>query len=244
MAKKPGNKSSILVELYNNKLLVTKVNRALDTGMSYSDIIDLCKEYDFEINKTALTRYRQKRKESIETGIPLEELLDKRKKSGNILDLQTRKSKKEEPTTGEVTYRDEDEFYADITGIDKNIKTQEKLYSDIEMLDQIIQKGMKGLEYVDIVEAPLAMKAIEIKDKITGNQLRGLSVAGLRELSVRRMAKESAMTEALLAYVPEDKHEEVLLYMNEKEKEFYDNLDLSEEDRKITQALKQANFDF
>ena len=51
------------------------------------------------------------------------------------------------------------------------------------------------------------------------------------------------MTEAILSYIPAEKHEEVMNFMDEKEKEFYANLDLTEEDRKITKALKSAGFE-
>ncbi|WBF81322.1 hypothetical protein FMLHJGGC_00271 [Staphylococcus phage BSwM-KMM1] len=48
--------------------------------MSYDDIIELCKEYDLELSKSAITRYKSKRKEAIENGWDLGELIDKRKK--------------------------------------------------------------------------------------------------------------------------------------------------------------------
>ena len=74
-------KESILSKLYHNKLLRSKVDNALDEDMSYDDIIELCKEYDLELSKSAITRYKSKRKEAIENGWDLGELIDKRKKN-------------------------------------------------------------------------------------------------------------------------------------------------------------------
>lgn len=75
MAKKDLNNSSVLLNLYHNKLLVSKVDEALDEGKTYDYIIEFCKEkFDFDINKSALTRYKEKRRESIETGVDLESL--------------------------------------------------------------------------------------------------------------------------------------------------------------------------
>lgn len=229
MAKKDLNNSSVLLNLYHNKILVTKVDEALDEGKPYEYIIEFCKEkYDFAINKSALTRYKDKRRTAIEEGIDLESLLDKRRKSGKIIDI---KSKEAVPQTGSP------ESY------DKAFNTVDTIYNDVEVLDQVIKKGFAGLQYVNEIEPTLAMKAIEIKAKITGNQLQGISLAGLRELRLRQSAKEQAMTEVILKFIPEDQHENVFDEIDRAEKEFYANLDLNEEDRRITQALEQAGYD-
>ncbi len=225
MAKKDLNNSSVLLNLYNNKLLVSKVDEALDEGKTFDFIITFCKEkFDFEISKSALSRYKEKRRESIEKGIDLESLLDKRRKSGNVIDIKTK----------EVTPSGTPETY------DRTFDKVDTLYSDLELLDDIIHKGFVGLKYLDAVEAPLAMKAIEIKAKITGNQLQGISLVGLRELRLRQSAKEQAMTEVIMRFIPEDQHEAVFEEIERAEKEFYANLDLTEEDRRITNALTAA----
>ena len=226
MAKKDLNNSSVLLNLYHNKLLVSKVDEALDEGKPYDLIIAFCKEkFDFEISKPALSRYKEKRREAIEQGVDLESLLDKRRKSGKVIDL---KGKEVEtlPNTN--------------TSYDQTFNAVEQIYNDVEVLDTIIQKGFASLKEVDYVEAPLAMKAIEVKAKVTGNQLQGLSLVGLRELRLRQSAKEQAMTEVILRFIPEEQHEEVYQAIEEAEAEFYENLDLTAEDARITQALEQA----
>lgn len=229
MAKKDLNNSSVLLNLYHNKLLVSKVDEALDEGKTYDYIIEFCKEkFDFDINKSALTRYKEKRRESIETGVDLESLLDKRRKSGKIIDI---KSKEVVPEAGSPA------------SVDKSFESKETIYNDVEVLDEVIMKGFAGLKYVDAVEPTLAMKAIEVKAKITGNQLQGVSLAGLRELRLRQSAKEQAMTEVILKFIPEEQHTEVFEEIERAEKEFYENLELSAEDRRITQALVASGFD-
>lgn len=226
MAKKDLNNSSVLLNLYHNKLLVSKVDEALDEGKPYDFIIAFCKEkFDFEISKPALSRYKEKRREAIEQGVDLESLLDKRRKSGKVIDL---KGKEVEtlPNTN--------------TSYDQTFNAVEQIYNDVEVLDTIIQKGFASLKEVDYVEAPLAMKAIEVKAKVTGNQMQGLSLVGLRELRLRQSAKEQAMTEVILRFIPEEQHEEVYQAIEEAEAEFYENLDLTAENARITQALEQA----
>lgn len=229
MAKKDLNNSSVLLNLYHNKLLVSKVDEALDEGKTYDYIIEFCKEkFDFDINKSALTRYKEKRRESIETGVDLESLLDKRRKSGKIIDIKSKEVVTEAGSPASV---------------DKSFESKETIYNDVEVLDEVIMKGFAGLKYVDAVEPTLAMKAIEVKAKITGNQLQGVSLAGLRELRLRQSAKEQAMTEVILKFIPEEQHTEVFEEIERAEKEFYENLELSAEDRRITQALTASGFD-
>ena len=123
---------------------------------------------------------------------------------------------------------------------DKAFNAVEQIYNDVEVLDTIIQKGFASLKEVDYVEAPLAMKAIEVKAKVTGNQLQGLSLVGLRELRLRQSAKEQAMTEIILRFIPEEQHADVYQAIEDAETEFYENLDLTEENARITSALENA----
>lgn len=224
MAKQKSN-GSVLLELYNNKALVSKVDVALEEGKSYDYIIELCKKYKFDISKSAISRYKDKRKEAIETGVDLADLLDKRRKTGNIVDIQTK----------EVAVNNE------ATGVFDKVDT---VYSDIEVLDSIIQKGKNGLDLLETVDIPQVLRAMEVKDRITGNQMQGLSIVGLKQLRLRAIAKESAMTEVILRYIPEDEQELVLEELKQAEQEFYDNLDLSEEDQRVTKALRTAGIEF
>jgi hypothetical protein len=239
--KKGLGSSSVLVQLYNNRKLATKVDNMLDEGQTYDYIIEFLKENNFSISKASLTNYKKKREEAIETGKPLLQLLDKRAKDNvtyitdkEVKAFQNKKQQKQDTPT-EMTVIST----ASITNIDK----VDKVFNDLEFLDEVIRKGMKGLKAFDVVDTPLAMKAIELRAKITNNQLSGLSIAGLRELKLRQQARESAMMEIIMKYVTEDKHDELFADMDEAESRFYENLDLTEEDRRITNALKQSGID-
>ena len=236
--KKNLSSSSVLVQLYNNRKLATKVDNMLDEGQTYDYIIEFCKENGLSISKASLTNYKKKREEAIDTGKPLLQLLDKRAKDNvtyitqKEVDTFQKKKKESAPNHVEISL-------ATITDINK----VDKVFNDIEFLDEIINKGMKGLKAFDVVDTPLAMKAVELRAKITNNQLSGLSIAGLRELKLRNQARESALMEVIMKYVPEDKHDDLFSDMDEAEQRFYENLDLTEEDRRITNALKQSGID-
>lgn len=229
---KDMKQGSILIQLYENKLLSSKVDEALDSGETYDYIIELCETYDLEISKASLSRYKTKRTEAITSGVPLEELLDMRKKSGNVIDIQSKKA----DTMGQG--KSGAERY------DDTFNTLDKVYNDIQVLDEVIQKMANGLKYTEVVEVPLGIRAIEARAKITNNSLGGLSLIGLRELKLRGSAKNDAMLSVLLKYIPEELHEEVLQDIERTEQEYYENLDLTEESKRITSALEQAGIDF
>ena len=226
---KPG---SVLLQLYEHRLLSSKVDEALDTGVSYDDIVELCAQYDFDISKPTISRYKAKREESIETGVPLEELLDQRKKNGNVVDIKSKRQ-----NLGAIQELNGDER------MDRAFAPVDRVYNDIQVLDEMIQKMYTGLQHVNMIDPALGLRAMETKAKLTDNKLQGLSLVGLRELKLRVQAKTTAMTEVMLQYIPEDLHEEVLEAIEDAEQEFYANLDLSDEGRKISDALRQSGVD-
>lgn len=230
--KKEMKAGSVLIQLYENRLLSSKVDEALDTQVSYDDIVELCAEYDFEISKASISRYKQKREEAVREGVPLEELLDQRKKNGNIVDIKSKRQ-----NLGPIAELSADER------LDNAFEPVDKVYNDIQVLDAMIQKSYNAIQHTNVIDPALGLKAIDTKAKLTGNQMQGLSLVGLRELKLRVQAKTTAMTEVLLQYVPEEQHEEVLDAITEAENQYYQNLDLSEEGRKISEALKASGID-
>lgn len=233
MKKKDPSKKSVLVELYEKPLLRSKVDAALESGdMSYTEIVELCAEYDLEISPSTLTRYKEKLIQAREENIDVIELLDKRRKAGNIIDI---KSKRNTDLANNDVERGE--LY------DETFGAVDKIYNDVQFLDALIQKSAETMKYTDTVDFNYGLRAIEVKSKITGNKLQGLSLVGLRELKLRHEAKQNALLQAIMHFVPEENHKELQEYIAQAEDEFYRNLDLSETDRQITNALREANID-
>lgn len=239
LTKKSVGSSSVLVQLYNNRKLATKVDNMLDEGQTYDYIMEFCKDSGLTISKASLTNYKKKREEAIVTGKPLLQLLDKRMKD-NITYITDKEISSFKQKRKDIHIQEDTKpTPSPITDINK----VGKVFNDLEFLDEIINKGMKGLKQFDVVDTPLAMKAVELRAKLTGNQLNGLSIAGLREIKLRQQARESAMMEVIMKYVPEAKHDELFTDMDAAEQSFYENLDLTEEDKRVTQALKTSGID-
>lgn len=231
--KKSISSSSVLVQLYNDRKLATKVDNMLDEGQTYDYILEYLKSKDFSMSKASLTNYKKKREEAIETGKPLIQLLDKRAKDNvsYIADKEVKPfSVVESGSSSSAQVHD--------------LSKRDSVYNDLELLDEVIRKGMKGLRAFDVVDTPLAMKAIELKAKLTGNSLNGLSIAGMKEIHLRAQARESILTEIIMKYVPEELHEQMFEEMDVMEKEFYANLDLTEEEKRISSAIKAAGFNY
>lgn len=51
------------------------------------------------------------------------------------------------------------------------------------------------------------------------------------------------MMEVIMKYVAEDKHDDLFADMDDAEQRFFENLDLTEEDRRISEALRTSGID-
>lgn len=149
-------KLNVLQRLYRNHKLRAKVDNALDEGRTYNYIIDLCGEYDFEISSPTLTRYKNKRNEAIEKGIDLEDLIDKRKKTGDVIHISNKES--------DTTKDDINAEYANPSDSSSN----DKLMSNAHFLQKIIDKASATVDQLELVDLPMGIKAIEALEKITG----------------------------------------------------------------------------
>lgn len=223
-------RENVQSKLYNNKELSSKVNNALDKGYTLEDVQELCQAYDLDISIPSLSRYNKSREECIKNGWDLGDYLDKRKKT-NVVSIEN----KEQDILSTNTNEENHPF-------NQTVAKTRQLLDDVEFLDEVIRKGVSGLKEIHSLDPGIAMKAIEVKDKVTDGQLKGMSLLGLRELQLKQTAKETAMTETMLEFIPEDQHEEVLTRMQEVEEEFYRNLDLDEEDKKLKESLDRIGY--
>lgn len=228
---------SVLVRLFHNRLLASKVDNMMDKGETYDDIIAYCHTQDFSISSASLSNYKSKREEAEETGTPLIQLLDRRRKS-NVTHIDNKRSQSALSDTTEGTEESES-----IIGLSTGSKPMEKVYSDIEVLDKIIALGNAGLDNLESLDYMASIRAMEAKAKITNNQLAGMSIVGLREVHLRQQAREQAILEVLASFIPEDKHEEIFDAMEKAEQEYYVNFDLTDEDKRITKAIQESGLD-
>ena len=220
-----GNNKVTLTELYKDKLLISKLDVMIDEGKTLQYMTDYANSMDVNVSLGTIRNYKQKRAQAIGDDVPIESLLDKRSNVGNIMEMRPKES---------LTDSDGSGSNEDGRGTYK--RASEKLININQALEVLIQKGMAGVEDVDFVDQNVLIKAIQEYGKVNAGN-GGLTITGLQEMRLQQVAYESAITNVMMSFVPEDKQKEALERMHDAEEEYYRNLDVTEEGRRIKREL-------
>lgn len=221
------------------------MDKMLDDGVSPNTVAKWLNENGFEISVPTVYKYAERRRKEIVTDIKASILAgqeiekptpeDEPEFGTNILPLYTREGlqlpvqpkKKLTPIYKPGEIRRENPF-SQIPQKDRKI-AKYRVKSDLEMLDAIIDKGWETLQDIEYVPPQVVIQAIKLKHEITGGAHGGLTVHGLEEIRVREQAREEAMLQVLLKFIPEELHDAVLNNMEDVTREFYDSIGLGEE---------------
>jgi hypothetical protein len=115
--------------------------------------------------------------------------------------------------------------------------------NEMEILDGIIQLGMSSLTANPTIRLQDAMRAIELKTKLTGGTHGGLTNYGLEQLRELETRKFQAIVDIVLQYLPEDKHAELDTAISAAERRFYEEEApeyLEEYDKSIVEQVDEA----
>jgi len=96
-----------------------------------------------------------------------------------------------------------------------------RVKNEMQLLDELIQRGMDELNNNPAIRIETAMKAIEVKNKLTGGRHAGLTDYGLDQLRAIETAKMDALVAVVMKYLPEDRYKEVIAAVANAEHEFY-----------------------
>jgi hypothetical protein len=171
-----------------------EVNEMLLNGGNPREISRWCKDRGFIISHPKLYEYRQMLQEAIAKEITIEKLMGigVPKKRPAVMEL---------------------------LGV---TNAREMARTDLEVLDLIIQRGFATAATNSDVKITEAMKAIEIKNRITGGNGGGLTTYGLEQIRELEQAKINAILEVVVRYVPQNKWEELQEAIEEAERKFYE----------------------
>lgn len=173
---------------------VGEVNDMLMNGISPHRVSEWCKDNGFSISHPKLYEYKEYLQTAITRQITVERLLGIGVPKRESIQLQA----------------------LGITAAKDMVK------NEIDVLDAIVQVGFNALQQNPTVRLQDAMRAIELKQKLTGGSHGGLTNYGLDQLRAIETAKFQAMVDVVMEYLPEDKHEELGEAIAEAERNYYE----------------------
>ena len=225
-----NNEKVTLKELFDNKLVISKIDLMLDEHKTLKEITEFANSMEVNVSMGTINNYKKKREEALRDDVPIETLLDKRAKVGNIIDLKDK----------EVLPPAMAEYQEQVGGVGTYKSAKENILNVNQVLEEIIKKGYASLKEVDFVDNKTLLSAISEHNKINqGNG--GLTIAGVQEVRLQQMAYEAALSSAMLKFVPQEKHQELLEYLKEAEDKYYRDLDITEEGKKVKRELDRLS---
>jgi len=198
-------KKITLKELYQNQLLFTKVKALFEKNVSYDIILGFIAKSGYKISKGTLTNLRHKINEAELTGVPLDQIIDKRSKT-NINQVKNVKGfvpKNNKAAEDEKRLPAKDQPEVNIQIVDPEQPTT-TYWSNKQVLDKIVAKGVKALDQAQLVDVPVMMKAIELLGKYYDKNTHGLTIDAIKQYEIILEAQLTAMKEVIIKYVPDD----------------------------------------
>lgn len=190
---------------------IQEANNRLDQGDSPNSVATFINKNGFKISVPLVYEYAKLRKKALVDGINIEHMVGIASKP--LID-------KSDPTTK---------------------STSEKLKSEIDALDKIIQKGYNTLiEWADKPIAPKTMMdAIKLKYDLTDGNHGFLTNYGMEQLREIEQNKYQLLMEHLISYIPEDKKQEAVDKLSVLEDEYYQTTPYYEEYIKALQLTEE-----
>lgn len=173
---------------------ITEVNQMLLNGDSPHKVSDWCKAKGFSISHPKLYEYKTLLQQAIVRRVTIEQILG--------IDVPKRK--------------------AVILQELVNDECKMLVTNEIDVLEAIIQRGFNALSRDPVVKMQDAMRAIELKHKLTGGSHGGLTTYGLDKLKELEELKFNALIGVVMKYLPEDKLPELQRQIADAERKFYE----------------------
>jgi len=174
---------------------VDELNQALLSGtMSPKKAAVWCRERGFDISHPKLYEYKDMLQKAISKGITVERMLGIGAPKRTPISMVT-------------------------LGI---INGKEMVKNELQVLDAIIQRGFTALTDNPNIKIQDAMRAIELKNKLTGGNHGGYTMYGLDKLRELETMKMQAMIQVVMKYLPDDKVDELEQALLDAERVYYE----------------------
>lgn len=173
---------------------VEEVNDMLMNGVSPHKVSDWCKENGFTISHPKLYEYKALLQEALAKHVTVERILGIGVPKRTPIVMQA----------------------LGLTSSKNLVK------NEMEVLDAVIQRGFDALAASPTVKIQDALRAVELKNKLTQGAHAGFTGYGLDQLRELEQSKFQAIVDVVLTYLPEDKHEELQEAIATAERTFYE----------------------
>lgn len=191
-------------------------------------------------SQSTVNNYRLKVLESNKENISFEELIDKRKKNGKIVDIADKRNNDIVPVVGAQINQVRDS--TDVAnGGGSGFVGSNKLVSTLQVLEKMITIGANTLDQIETLDPSITLKAMESYNKVTGGAGGGITLSGIQQIAMIMKAKEAAQVDIISRYVPAEQQEEVMHELEVQEEKFYQDLDLTAEGQEAKRVLKALN---
>lgn len=181
--------------------LIDEVHAKLDEGITPHALVQWVKDNGYNISLPLLYDYARLRQQALVHGVSMAHILG---------------------VTGKPMF--------DLTS--PAIKTsKDKLKSEIDALDTVIQRGYETLTKnpEEPIHPALMMTAIKLKNELTDGNHGFLTNYGMEHLRDIETAKYNLIIEHLISYIPEDKKSEAVSKIRIIEDNYYQTTDYYEE---------------
>ncbi|MUT67457.1 hypothetical protein [Paenibacillus sp. NEAU-GSW1] len=180
------------------------LDKMLDDGESPNKCAAWCKEKGFDISVPTMYEYARKRRAAIIGDVQADKLRSGKSRGKRVANNPTKAERKAAHMT------------------------VDKVKHDLELLDEVIQKGFETLANIEEINPATAIAAIQLKHKITKGTHNGYTVYGIEEIKLREAARENAIVAAILKFVPEENHSAVMELMEQVTRDYYISIGLDE----------------
>lgn len=221
-------KSLSIKELTNNKLLYSKVLTLMEQQKSYSYILRYLNSKGYKMAKGSLTNLKKKISEANQAGTTVSQIADKRNKD-NIDDISDNKV---------VGFKGKNTV---VNAQSAMTAIPIKIYSEDQILESIMSKGMKAIDESDYVDPQILLKAIDLHAKYFGQKSRGLTSEGLKQYQLIMQAEFMAVREVFFRYIPKDKQEEALKAMDKETDKVLSQIGVTKQGKELIKELRKAD---
>jgi len=228
----PGKVAAL--KKWNNKPLLDKM---IDDDTPVKVMVAWCNDNGFPISVPTMYSYIKQRRESLVNGLT-KELLQPKNDADSLkkaLEDSTLKKAREKGNAQFKENRARERAKVKAT-LEKELAHQDspkRIRHDLELLDEVIQKGFDTLSKMDVISPVTAIKAIEMKHKLSNGSTGGYTHYGLEEIKLREAGREQAIIAAILEFVPMEQHDAVIQRMEDATQAYYESLGLGEAYRQM-----------